>query len=117
MTPCEASTELDTEDRAINYLAPFPSRIAAVEAVKAAKVLRIAWNRTEVDDRRPVYLSTEEERWWLTAAVKKYSADPLWGKPIDLSLGALFTRHPPDVAAFIAYKVARWAWGYDGGSY
>jgi hypothetical protein len=110
----EALAEFDTQDRAINYLAAFPPRIAAVEAVKAAKAVRIAWNRTEVDDRRPVYLSTEEETWWLIAAVKKYSADPLWGKPIDSSLLALFTKHPPDVASFIAYKVAWWAWDYDG---
>jgi hypothetical protein len=114
MTLHEIAMELDTQDRAIKYLANFTSRVAAVEAVKAAKALRIVWNRTEVDDGRPVYLSTEEETWWLMAAAKKYSADPLWGKPIDSSLVALFTKHPPDVASFIAYKVAWWAWDYDG---
>ena len=122
MSLAEGLAEAITEDRAIDFLAAFPSRVAAVMALKAAGGLRIAWEIEQVNmlrrnDPRPVYLSTEEDRCWLAKAAAKYSEDPLWHVPLDTSFCSLFATLPPDAAAFVAYKVAKWAWGYDGGTF
>jgi hypothetical protein len=83
-------------------------------AVKAAELFARLWEIEKEKmlcrgDRRPVYLTTAEERFWLDSAIATYSRDTFWQSCADEHLHNLLAGLPPDAAAFVAYKVARWA--------
>jgi hypothetical protein len=109
----ETLAEWEAEDRAVNYLGTLSHELAVITSVKLKKTLAELW---EVEkqamisrgDPRYVYDTTAEERGWLTSAVAACSKNPLWWSCSVEQVQELFAKLPPDVAAFIAYRVARY---------
>jgi hypothetical protein len=109
----ELAAEFEAEDCGINYLATLPNEVAVITSVKVTWILEKLW---EVEreamifrgDPRYVYDSTAKARGWLTSAVAACSKNPLWRSCSVEQFQGLFTQLPPDVAAFIAYRVARY---------
>jgi hypothetical protein len=105
---------IETEERAIEFLATLPHKVAATTAVKAAVELTGAWEieRREMirrDDPRPVYDLTRHELTSLYSLAANYCQEPEWDVcPAD-KLRHFLTCLPPDAAAFKAHQVVRWA--------
>jgi hypothetical protein len=118
-TTKEIIEELGVEDRAINYLAKLPRPNAVVTSVRVAMQLAELWEAERAAMNRRgedplVYHTTAEQRSWLASAVSVSSKDPLWGSCPHEQLGKLFADLTPDVAAYLAYRVAQWAcWKVD----
>ena len=113
-TTREIIEELGFEDLAINYLAKLPHAISVITSVRVAREFADLWDieRTAMnnrDDPRLVYHVTDREREWLASATAVSSKDPIWRSCPHEEVGKLFGSLPPDVAARVAYRVARWA--------
>ncbi|MET4625744.1 hypothetical protein ABIB83_002760 [Bradyrhizobium sp. I1.8.5] len=118
-TTKEIIEELGVEDDAINYLAKLPDAIAAVTSVRVAMQFADLWKAEHAamirrGDPRLAYQTTDEERDWLAAAVAVSSKSLSWWTCPHEQLGKLFGKVTPDVAAYIAYRVAKYAcWEVD----
>jgi hypothetical protein len=65
-------------------------------------------------DLRLVYHTTDEERDWLASAVAVCSKNPIWWPCPHEHVAKLFGKLLPDVAAYVAYRVAKYAcWKVD----
>jgi hypothetical protein len=108
----EAITEMEAEDALVRFLGDFPDSVAIVTAVKTALLLAMVWEieRQEMLARNEdplVYHTTDEERGWMSAAFAKYSVEPLWRSCPDRCARSLLSHLAPDVAAHVAFIVAR----------
>jgi hypothetical protein len=109
-----AVAQMDAEDCAIRFLDTLPRPVAATTAVKTTVELYSAWEieKREMiqrgDSRRVYLLSTHELSWLLSEAAERCQ-DQAWGIcPVE-DLRLFLADLPEDVAALVAYKVARWA--------
>jgi hypothetical protein len=105
--------EMEAEDRAVERLAHLPRQLQIVTVIKVAVDLAAAWEREKAEmlrrgDPRPVYLSTAEERFWLSSAATRYCEDMSWQSCPAAKVKDELSGLPADAAAFVAYKVARW---------
>lgn len=109
----EVANELDAESRAVTFLNNLPDNVRIITALRAADVLAKRWVAEKElmvrrNDPRKVYDSTAQERWWLRAALTIYSQHPTWNSCADAPLLGYFADLPPDAAAEVALKVARY---------
>ena len=111
-TTKEIAQEKRVERRVRTFLAQISHREAAITSVRVATQLADIWDveKAAMDDRgdqRLVYHATEEDRRWLASAVAASSLSPIWWSCRHAYVEKMFTEGlPPDVAAFVAYRIA-----------
>ena len=112
-TAREITSEDRVEDRVKNFVAKMPHRAAVITSVRVAMQLANLWDveKIAMDSRGDdplVYHILDEERHWLASAAAESSRSPIWGSCPHEYVGRMFTVElSSDVAAFLAYRIAR----------
>jgi hypothetical protein len=110
----EKMKELEAKDAVVGYLWKMPGKLAKLVALSLAKSKMTRWEAERLlmiqrGDPRPVYQSSRDEALWLDARLAKTTRGGVSTTYEERRAASMLADLPPDIAAWVAFKVARWA--------